>query len=494
MKLQQYSVLEFNLKDAADSIIEMATSNDKDATVSFDLGDFQTATFEIRQLDDEGNEFYLKESLSADGETYVDEATEGEYDYFELQEMLTARIQTLDAVTEYPRPSAKQSVIEKALAVLGLEKYSAAQRRDRSGQWTVQGGAGAADEVSTGRSPRASAGGGGGGGGTGPAIPTTDSQKKITQAIDPSGLAAGKKRLQSRADVLAVYATKVKSMNPNYTVGEDGGAVYSFKSKELKARPANYPKDIPFNPRKQNPKVGDFSNGNEYKAFASKTEMMKWMNEGDLGAHKARTALTELYEHASKRQGADLNSRVYAQADNVKGNAPKSVNRFLEKNKLAGFDVDVHHMIPASLGGSNTGRNLVALTPKEHAIAHVLEWSTARDYAKNGTVIKQGKWGGKQNTFEATGNNIRANNIYRAITQQTTAAKRSGNVNAYFKSLSTDPSRRQANFALNKALKIAKKKKLLLSDSVKDLKLNSTGRPKWTAPNKNDVINILETA
>jgi hypothetical protein len=490
MKVLRYSELEFNLKDASDSIIDLATSDDKESAVGFDIGDSQTAVFEIRMLDDD--EFYLKESLTADGETFVDESTEGDYSYYELQEMLTARIQTLDAVTEYPRlNSQKQTAIEKALAVLGLEKYSASQRRDRSGKWTVQGGGGAADEGSTGRSPRASSGGGGG---TGPAIPTTDSQKKITQAIDPSGLAAGKKRLQSRADVLAVYAPKVKLMNPNYTIGEDGGAVYSFKNKELKDRPKNYPQDIPYNPRKQNPKVGDFSKGNEYKAFASKTEMMKWMNEGDLGAHKARTALAELYEHASKRQGADLNSRVYAQADNAKGNQPKSVNRFLEKNKLAGFDVDIHHMIPASLGGSNTGKNLVALTPKEHAIAHVLEWSTARDYAKNGTVIKQGKWGGKQNTFEATGNNIRANNIYRAITQQTTAAKRSGNAKAYFKSLSTDPSRRQANFALNKALKIAKSKKLLPSDNVNDLKLNSSGRPVWTAPNKNDVINILETA
>lgn len=504
MKLQQYSVLEFNLKDAADSIIEMATSNEKDSTASFDLGDSQTATFEIRQLDDEGTEFYLKESLSADGEIYVDDSTEGEYDYHELQEMLTARIQTLDAVTEYPRlPASKQSAIEKALAVLGidLQKYSVSQPRDNDGKWRrmgSDGGEGMSAPSGGGRSSGTRSGGGGGSrgsGATGPAIPTTDSQKKITQAIDDSSLGPGMKRRQERADVLAVYAPKVKLMNSTYTVGEDGGAVYNPKIKELKARPENYPKNQPFNPRPQNAKFGDFSRANDFKSWASRAEVNSWVNQGDLGARKAEVLLAELYSHASMRQGNGLAKSVYGQGENSKGNEPRTVDRFLEKHKLAGFDVDIHHMIPASLGGSNSGRNLVALTASEHVLAHSLEWSLAKSYAKNGTIKKQGigTRGGRHDSFEGAGKNVRADNIYRTITMQTTASKRSGNVNSYYKELETVKKKHRALFGFNKALKIAKGKKLVSSDNYRELKLDSSGKPKWTVPKK-DVINSLESA
>lgn len=486
MNVQLYSTLEFNLKDAADSIIEAATANEKTSNVGYDLGSDQTAVFEIRQLDDET--YYLKESLYSDNTLHVDEDTEGEYDYFTMVEYVTARLQTLDQVTDYPRmPESKQEAIAKAFALLGIEKYSASQARDRGGKFRETGAGG-----STGGGKTPAAGGGGGGGGTGKAIPTTDSQKKIK--IDESKLppSNGKNRdILDRGGVLKVYAEKVKALDPSHTIGADGGAVYSGKLKVLAARPANYPKGQPFNPREQKVKEGDWIT--EYKPFATKTEMMGWMNEGDLGARKAQVALSELYSFASKRQGKGLDNAKYGDADTVKGDNPRSVNRFLEKNKLAGFDVDIHHKIPAAMGGSNNGKNLVALTPKEHAIAHVLEWSAARVYKKDGSVAKQGKWGGTQSTFEATGTNIKANNMYRALTLQTTAAKRSGNVAQYYKTLASTPSRKQAFFATQKAATKLYKMKLLPSDNLAKLKLDKSGRPVWaTGSNKKDLITKIE--
>lgn len=485
MNVKLYSTLEFNLKDAADSIIEDATANLKESTVGYELGDGQIAVFEIREYDDEN--FYLKESLVTDDGVFVDENTEGDHNYFTLMEYLTARLQTLDQATDYPRmPESKAAAIEKAFALLGVDKYSRTQPRDRSGKFSETGAGGGS---SGGSSPSR----GGGGGGTGKAIPTTDSQKKIK--IDESKLppSNGKNRdIQDRAGVLKVYAEKVKAMDPSYTTGADGGAVYSGKLKTLAARPANYPKDQPFNPREQKVKEGEWNK--EYKPFATKEQMMKWMDEGDLGARKAQVALAELYEFAGKRQGKGLDNAKYGDVDNVKGNNPKSVNRFLEKNKLAGFDVDIHHKIPAAMGGSNNGKNLVALTPKEHAIAHVLEWSAARVYKKDGSVAKQGKWGGTQSTFTATGTNIKANNMYRALTLQTTAAKRSGNPANYYKTLANTPSRKQAYFATQKAATQLYKMKLLPSDNLAKMKLDKTGRPVWsTGSNKKDLISKIES-
>ena len=485
MNVQPYSNLDFNLKDAADSVIESAILNDKTSNVGYDLGDDQVAVFEIRMLDDET--FYLKESLATPEQIYIDEETEGEHDYFTLVEYLTARLQTLDQVTDYPRmPESKKSAIEKAFALLGIEKYSQTQRRDRSGKWT-EGGAGGSSGGAASPSRGSS---GGGGGGTGKAIPTTDSQKKIK--IDESKLPGGKNRdIQDRSAVLKVYAEKVKALDPSHTIGEDGGAVYSGKLKTLVAQPANWPKGMPYNPREQKVKEGDFTK--EYKPFFTKDQAMKWMDEGDLGARKAQVALAELYSFASKRQGKSMDSLVYGQADNVKGNNPKATARFLEKHKLAGFDVDIHHKIPAAMGGSNNGKNLVALTPSEHAIAHVLEWSAARVYKKDGSVAKQGKWGGTQSTFAATGANIKANNLYRAVTLQTTAASRSGNPAKYYDELSKTPSRKQAWFATQKAATQLYKMKLLPSDNLRKLKLGKSGRPLWsTGSDKKQLISSIE--
>ncbi len=217
--------------------------------------------------------------------------------------------------------------------------------------------------------------------------------------------------------------------------------------------------------------------------------MMSWMKEGDIGAHKAAVALHELYSFAQKRQGNIDNLTYGATGKDV------SMNRFLEKHKLAGFDVDMHHMIPAAMGGSNNGANVVALTPKEHAIAHVLEWSAARVYKSNGEVAKQGKWGGTQPTFEGTGANIKANNVYRALTLQTTAAFRSGNTKEYFKQGRLDPGRAQATFAMQKAIDIMHKMKLIDTNDITKMKFDKTGRPVWSNKmSKTDVIKKLEAS
>jgi hypothetical protein len=122
--------------------------------------------------------------------------------------------------------------------------------------------------------------------------------------------------------------------------------------------------------------------------------------------------------------------------------------------------------------------------------------SLAKSYAKNGTIKKAGgiaSRGKKHDTFEGAGKNVRADNIYRTMTMQTRAAKKSGNVNTYYKELTTAPNKRRAYFGFTKALKIAKKKNLVSSDNYKELKVDSAGYPKWSVPKK-DLINSLESA
>jgi hypothetical protein len=559
MNVQLYSDLDFNLKDAADSIIEDATANEKTSNVGYDLGSDQTAVFEIRQLDDEI--YYLKESLYSGDSIYVDDDTEGEYDYFTMVEYITARLQILDQVTDYPRmPESKKSAIEKALALVGIEKYRPSQRRDRSGKFGEEGlgndggggrgrggasggtptgtlrvsgsgltvgpsgrssryvrtGAGAKPATASrptaagGAKPGASAkpaatttasskpaGKTTGNSGTGPALSTKDNQKKIFDSVDDSSLGPGNKReILDRNKVYQVNKPIISNFNSTHTIGTDGGAVYNPKIKNLAARPANYPKDQPYNPRdlSSKVKVGDFSKKNEYPAWFTKEEAMNWVNEGALGERKAQVALAELSAWGRKRQG-NIDGAMYGQKDNVKGNNPNHINRFLEKNKLASFDVDVHHMIPASLGGSNTGPNLVAYTPKEHAIAHVLEWSMAKSYKKDGGIATPGKWGGTWKTFEATGANISANKLYIALSGQTTSAKNAGNKDAYYKKLFNTPDRKQSAYSAQKAANIFYKKGLISSNDLTKIKVDNTGRPVWSNNmKKDDALSIMESS
>ena len=470
MKIIKYSDLSYNVGDAAYSIIDTALKR-QDATVGLDLGSEEIACFEIRFLDDD--EYYLKEYLMLDSEMIFDDENEGEWDEDSIIELITYRLQTLDQVTDYPRlPSKSKAAIQKAVKLVDtiVQKYDPDQPRDDLGRFGSGGGSSEAKPTSN----------------PAPKITTQDSQRSIK--IDDSKLGAGQNRLLPREEVLSVYAPKVSVFNPGYSKGSDNGAVFNMKWKNTE-RPANYPKDVPHNPRPQKAKEGDFSK--EYTPWASKDEVIGWMKEGDLGAHKARVMLHELYDFARQRQGS-FDQYDYTKTENVKGNTPDHVNRWLEKHKLTGFDVDIHHMIPASIGGSNKGANLVALTPAEHTIAHILEWSAAKDYDKNGNVAKQGKWGGKQGTFSETAANIKANNIYRAITMQTTAAVRSGNKANYFKEIKSDPSRRQAAFATQKALSMLKKLNLVDTDDITKLKLDSTGRPKWTSGSKANTIKELE--
>lgn len=467
---EKYSDLPFNNFDAAMYVIQSCLP-EKDPQISFDIGDGQKAIFEIRMLEDE--DFYFKESLDSPDGLVVDEDTLGEYPFDQTVELIIARLQILDDLTDYPRlPAPIKASIKKSLAVAGVvEKYDPDQPRDDRGRF----GSNNEGDTSTGS------------GKVGKPIPTTDSQRNLK--TDDSKLGAGKARNLSRTEVLQAYEAKVQAFNPGYTIASDGGAAFNHSWKSVGARPENYPKDMPFNPRTQNVKEGDWSK--EYQPFASKEEIIGWMKEGDLGAHKASVMLHELYAHATQRQG-NFEQYDYKKVDNTKGDAKDSVNRFLEKQKFAGFDVDIHHMIPASLGGSNKGPNLVALTPAEHTIAHVLEWSLAKDYSKTGEVIKQGKWGGSHKTFEESGANIKANNIYRALTLQTVAAQKSGNVKEYFKKANADPSRRQAMFATAKSLQLLKKMNLIDTDDVTKLKLDHTGRPKWTLGGKAATIKELE--
>ncbi len=97
---QKYSDLPFNNFDAAIEIINSCLPED-DPQIGLDIGDKQTAIFEIRMLDDD--EFYLKESVDTlDGIT-VDEDTRGQYSIDQLIEIIIARLQILDDLTYYPR-------------------------------------------------------------------------------------------------------------------------------------------------------------------------------------------------------------------------------------------------------------------------------------------------------------------------------------------------------------------------------------------------------
>ena len=52
----------------------------------------------------------------------------------------------------------------------------------------------------------------------------------------------------------------------------------------------------------------------------------------------------------------------------------KHYNRLVEQARQREYDgyVEVHHIVPRCMGGSNEKSNLVALTPEEHYIAHLL--------------------------------------------------------------------------------------------------------------------------
>ena len=42
------------------------------------------------------------------------------------------------------------------------------------------------------------------------------------------------------------------------------------------------------------------------------------------------------------------------------------------QSRLSPDNVEKHHIIPKSIGGSNSNDNLVKLTPREHFICHIL--------------------------------------------------------------------------------------------------------------------------
>ena len=479
MNIEKYSSLPFNNLDAAFFIINDCVTETKDPTIGLDLGD-QIAIFEVRALEEDL--FYIKESLKTSTDIYVDKDTEGTYESDQLVELIIARLQVLDDLTDYPRVQAsKKKAIEKAFTLL---KYDPDQPRDEQGRFgSTSSGDGPTSRGSTdSRTSTATSN-------PAPKITTQDSQRSIK--IDESKLPSGKLRdVRDRSVVVSAYKEKLGAFNKGYTIGEDKGAVWNAKWEQpLKAAPKDYPKDMPFNPRPQNAKVGDFSK--EYQPFADKETMMSWMKEGDLGAHKASVALHELYAFARQRQG-DVDGLTYGSSSKS-----QSFDSFMTKNGLTSFDVDIHHMIPASIGGSNRGPNMVALTPAEHTIAHVLEWSAAKTYKANGDVAQTGKWGGGHKTFEASGANIKANNLYRALTIQTTAAARSGNPKEYWQKAKSDPSRASSLAAVDKALKLLHGMNLVKTTDVTKLALGPTGRPKWGSDgkvSKSDLIKRLEAS
>ena len=77
-------------------------------------------------------------------------------------------------------------------------------------------------------------------------------------------------------------------------------------------------------------------------------------------------------------------------------------NNFISalKGQVVEGYVEKHHIIPRSHGGSNKKNNLIALTPRQHFIAHRMLWkayggSMARAYFMMSATGKYGKIGSK---------------------------------------------------------------------------------------------------
>ena len=83
-------------------------------------------------------------------------------------------------------------------------------------------------------------------------------------------------------------------------------------------------------------------------------------------------------------------------------NYTKIYDNLIERaqNRVIEGYVEVHHIVPRCLGGSNDSANLVALTPEEHYLAHQL---LVKIYPSNHklvyAVIRLSGTGGKYNKF-----------------------------------------------------------------------------------------------
>ena len=52
---------------------------------------------------------------------------------------------------------------------------------------------------------------------------------------------------------------------------------------------------------------------------------------------------------------------------------------FVQTNPNVSVIVEVHHILPRSMGGTDETSNLIALTPKQHYEAHYLLWKAYRN-------------------------------------------------------------------------------------------------------------------
>ncbi len=350
-----------------------------------------------------------------------------------------------------------------------VKRSTVGEARDSHGRWTT-GAAGKKPTVKpTGK--------------TGKAIPTTDSQRKLPAIQGEESLGAGKNRDKPRGQVYGVYKDRVALFNPTHTMGTDGGACFSMGWKNGD-KPSNYPDGMPHNPRPTKAKLHDFSAANEYKPFADAKTVQSWIHEGDLGAHKARVMMQELYSHARQRQG-NIDNLSYAKA--------KDRGEMLNRANLASFDVDIHHMIPAGMGGSNTGKNLVMLTPSEHIMAHMLEWSIAKQYNKDGSVAQTGKWAGyvrDHGSFKAGGAAIKADNIARTLDMQ--LARCNGNPDKYFAAKLGKKPPPEVEFTIKSSVSILFKAKVISSSNPRLVKVRKDSvkgwRTAWTTGDKSSAM------
>jgi len=240
----------------------------------------------------------------------------------------------------------------------------------KNGQFTSRGGGGgaAAGDKGTPKLARATM--------------AAAARKKLRDELDASG---GPKRDMDKSKVADAYFDDNALVDKFFKRDtSDKGAYHSGHWDKSEKPPAGYPKGWPTAPRPQTVKQGDFTSKAVYKPPMSMDEIDGLRSKGPAGVFAARVIMHELYEHATRRQGAEVDKHKFESAGQKK---------YMAENKISSVNWEWHHKIPGGKGGSNDGKNMALINGGEHTVAHMLEAVITPTKGAGGKGTKPGNLG-----------------------------------------------------------------------------------------------------
>jgi hypothetical protein len=257
------------------------------------------------------------------------------------------------------------NMITKALASIDgllMEKNNPYRvpKGPKGGQFTSRNGVGGGAASEGGKV----SGGSGGGSGAVKAKPTMSAAEsaKMKAELDAAG---GPKRNMDKGKVSGAYHSDNAITDPFYKRdSSDNGIYYSGHWDKSEKPPKGYGADMPKAPRTPTVKEGDFTSKGVWKPPMSMKDIDNLRNQGEAGVFAARVMMNDLYAHATKRQGSEVEKHKFES---------QGQKKYMKDKGLSTMNWEWHHKISGGKGGSNSGKNMSLLNGGEHTVAHMLE-------------------------------------------------------------------------------------------------------------------------